>query len=521
MILRQELCKVSDVAVRASASADCGCDSRPRFFRHLTPGLERRRACQRSCLFFLPSRAAMTDQLIARAQSIVARLQTAGASQCLLVGGFVRDRLLGIASKDIDIEVYGLGYDRIVEALGPDHNVDLVGRSFGVVKVDNEVDVSIPRRESKSGLGHRGFTVHPDSTMTPQEAAARRDFTVNSMGMTPDGTIVDPFNGRRDIEDGILRATSPAFSEDPLRVLRGMQFAARFGFQMDADTIQACRAMVDEFQHLATERVWDEWYKWATKGRFPSKGLQVLKQTGWIVHFPSLDRMAQTPQDPDWHPEGDVLAHSGHSCDAAVDIADREGFDVHERAILVFAALCHDFGKVNSTVTNERDRLIAPKHAEIGAELARTFLANLRAPGWLTDSVVPLVGEHMVHMPHPWDEAPSLRTIRRLATRLAPATIRQWAAVCESDASGRPPKPRRNPVTHWVAVADRLTMQDTKPEPILLGRHLLDLGYAPGPEMGRILKVAFEAQLDGEFETVDDGLHWVQTCSATTLLQPE
>ena len=453
----------------------------------------------------------MTNPHFALAQSVVDRLRAAGATECLLVGGFVRDHLMGIESKDIDIEVYGLGYDQIVEALNSHDHVDLVGQSFGVVKVNNAIDVSIPRRESKNGVGHKGFSVRPDPNMTPREAAARRDFTINSMGMTFDGRIVDPFNGQQDLEKKTLRATTEAFMEDPLRVLRGMQFVARFGFKMDDETIDMCRQMVDEFRYLAAERVWDEWYKWATKGRFPSKGLHVLQQTGWIVHFPILERMSETAQDPGWHPEGDVLTHTGHSCDVAVEIADREGFDAVERAILLFGVLCHDFGKVPTTVENERGRLVAPKHDEVGAGLTRSFLSDLRAPGWLIDTVVPLVGEHMVHMPYPKDKGPSARVIRRLAERLAPATIRQWAAVCEADASGRPPKPRKNPVAHWVAVAEQLAVEDSKPQPLLLGRHLIPLGYRPGPELGRILKFAFEAQLDGEFGTIEDGVAWVQS----------
>jgi tRNA nucleotidyltransferase (CCA-adding enzyme) len=450
------------------------------------------------------------DQQLEKAKAIVVRLLAAGATDCMLVGGFVRDHLMGAESKDIDIEVYGIGYDQIVETLAPHHRVCLVGRSFGIVKVDHEIDINIPRRESKTGVGHRGFSVHPDPTMTPREAASRRDFTLNSMGMTFDGKIFDPFDGRKDLRDGILRATGDAFRDDPLRVLRGMQFASRFGFDMDEQTLSVCKGMVDEFDALSKERVWEEWHKWAAKGRHPSKGLQLLERTGWIANFPILQAMVPVPQDPAWHPEGNVFVHTCHACDAAVEIADRENLDAAQRMILLFASLCHDFGKTTTTTRNERGRWIARKHSEAGVPQARRFLENMQAPGWLVDTVLPLVAEHMTHAAHSKNK-PSPKVVRRLAMRLAPATIRMWSALCEADASGRPPLPKRNPVTTWVSVADGLTLQDDKPQPVLMGRHLIPFGYRPGPDLGVILKNAFEAQLDGDIKHVDEGIQWARS----------
>ena len=450
---------------------------------------------------------------IERARAVAGRLRAAGASECMLVGGFVRDCLMGIESKDIDVEVYGLGYDQIVSTLKPHYVVDLVGRNFGVVKVvkvDNQIDIHIPRRESKSGVGHKGFDVHPDPTMTPREAAARRDFTINSMAMKFSGEIFDPFEGRKDLERGILRATSATFKDDPLRVLRGMQFAARFGFDMDDSTEHACREMIGEYRHLPEEQVWEEWHKWAVKGRCLSKGLQLLDRTGWIVNFPVLHQMTQISQDPIWHPEGNVFVHTTHCCDVAVEIADREGLDSQQREILVFATLCHDFGKTTTTTKNDHNRWIAPEHAAAGAEVAKNFLAGMKAPSWLLESVLPLVAEHMVRIDHPKHRKPSARVVRRLATRLTPATVRLWSWVCEADHNGRPPRPKKDPVAEWVEVAECLELQDGKPQPLLLGRHLIPLGYPPGPSMGVILKAAFEAQLDGEIQSVEEAIVWVQ-----------
>ncbi len=464
----------------------------------------------RSVVISYPMHDTATAQL-ELARSVAKRLLAAGASECLLVGGFVRDHLLGIASKDIDIEVYGLDYEQIVRVLAFDHaSVNLVGRSFGVVKVGSAIDVSMPRRESKSDAGHRGFRIDADPTMTPREACARRDFTINAMGMRLDGSIFDPFDGRRDLRQGILRATSPTFREDPLRVLRGMQFTARFGLEMDDATAAMCRDMTAEFAALSPERVWEEWRKWATKGRYPSKGLHVLRQTGWIECFPLLHAMAQTPQDPVWHPEGDVFTHTAYACDAAAAIAQREGFDEKQRLVLLAAALCHDFGKIETTTRNTHGRWIAPGHAERGAARAAEFLRTMRAPEWLVELVVPLVGQHMVMLGMPKDKSPPARVVRRLARGLAPATIRMWAGVCEADSSGRPPRPPHNPVAAWLPVAEALAVEDAQPKPLLLGRHLLPLGYQPGPGLGAVLRAAFEAQLDGVFQDVEEAIHWVR-----------
>ncbi|MDR3110654.1 MAG: hypothetical protein LBU65_13380, partial [Planctomycetaceae bacterium] len=196
-----------------------------------------------------------------KAAHLIELLLESGASDAFFVGGTVRDQLLGIdvkGVKDVDIEVYGLSYEQIVTILKPRFRVNFVGKSFGVIKIDNSIDVGVPRRESKHGSGHRGFEVVPDPTMTIREAFARRDFTINAIGLRLNGEFIDPFGGRDDLNNGILRATTDSFCEDPLRVLRGMQFAARFGFRMDSKTIDLCKRVANEFDTLAPERIWDE-----------------------------------------------------------------------------------------------------------------------------------------------------------------------------------------------------------------------------------------------------------------------
>ncbi|MCL2117096.1 MAG: hypothetical protein FWH27_01590, partial [Planctomycetaceae bacterium] len=245
-----------------------------------------------------------------KSQRLIDLLELGGATGVYFVGGSVRDHFLGQPNiKDIDIEVFGLNYDAMVKILSPHFRVNLVGRSFGTLKVDQQIDVSIPRRESKMGIGHKGFRVDSDPDMTFAEAAQRRDFTINAIGMKRDGTVVDPYHGVDDIRRKTLRATSDAFGEDPLRVLRGMQFAARFGFQLHPETTIICRSLRDEFVALSPERVWGEWEKWAKKSQFPSLGLRVLETTSWLDCFPELTALRGTPQHPLLHREGDVFEH--------------------------------------------------------------------------------------------------------------------------------------------------------------------------------------------------------------------
>src|ERR1019366_8171117 len=219
-------------------------------------------------------------------RAMLAALRPVGRPR--LVGGGVRDWLLGLPSKDFDIEVAGVDFEGLRRALSPFGAADIVGRSFGVLKVrgaGGEYDFSLPRRESKTGAGHRGFAVRPDPTLGDADAAARRDFTVNSIAQDPfTGALADPFGGQADLRARILRHTGPAFREDPLRVLRAFQLAARFDFSLAPETAALCREMVPSFAELPVERVWGEWDKWAVKSMRPSRGLGVLEETGWAVH---------------------------------------------------------------------------------------------------------------------------------------------------------------------------------------------------------------------------------------------
>lgn len=212
-----------------------------------------------------------------------------------LVGGSVRDSILGYKNKDVDIEVHGTDIDSLIAGLrSKGYKVDEVGRSFGVLKVAKrgvvkDLDISVPRRDSREGAGHRGFTVEADSSMSIEEALERRDFTLNAIMVDPSNDqILDPFNGRKDMENKVLRHVSDKFSEDPLRVLRGFQFAGRFGFTMDPQTAELSKSIVGEASDLPRERVREEWKKFYTKSTHPENGVTVLQQTGWDSTIPGL-----------------------------------------------------------------------------------------------------------------------------------------------------------------------------------------------------------------------------------------
>ncbi|MDR1384118.1 MAG: HD domain-containing protein [Planctomycetaceae bacterium] len=449
-----------------------------------------------------------------KTQRIIELLEEGGAADVYFVGGAVRDYLLGEQRfKDVDIEVFGLNYEEIVHILSPYFHVNLVGKSFGTVKVNQQIDVSVPRRESKLGIGHKGFQIMSDPSMTFADAARRRDFTVNAIGMRRDGTIADPYHGVDDLRQNILRATSDAFGEDPLRVLRAMQFVSRFGFRADEKTIAMCRALKSEFSTLSAERIFGEWNKWAAKSRFPSLGLRLLESTGWLECFPEIAALRGTKQHPLWHREGDAWEHTAAVVDAMARIVLEKKYDDSLRLTLMFAGLLHDVGKPLTLTEKEPGVWHSPKHAEAGVPLAKTFLEKMRASERLIASVLPLVREHQTHISLPLYEQPTDAMVRRLAYRLAPANVKLWSELCAADMAGCDNDRnlcRAHSTRPWLDAAHRLGVFDAPPQSLLFGRDLIDLGVKPGPEMGEILREAFEAQLDGQFLNYGDAMNWLK-----------
>ena len=443
----------------------------------------------------------------------LARAVRAEGGRALLVGGCVRDSLMGGRPKDWDVEVYAVEPARLRSLLEGLGRVDVVGEAFTVYKVGPDLDVSLPRRERKSGRGHRAFVIEGDPAMSIIEASRRRDFTINAILQDPlTNEIIDPFDGQRDINQCVLRAVSAeTFVEDSLRVLRAAQFAARFEFRIAPDTVELCRTI--DLSDLPAERIWGEFEKLLLRARRPSIGLGWVQALGVLNKlFPEINALIGVPQDPEWHPEGDVFVHTQLTIDRAREL-------IHElpyprQVTVMLAALAHDFGKPATTEFID-GRLRSRGHEAAGAAPAESFLNrlnvhtidgyNVRAQG------IALVREHLKpgEFYKKRDEVGE-GAFRRLARRCEPDLLYR---VAKADSLGRnaPWVPREkwygSDAQEWfIERARELDVEQHAPEPLLLGRHLLNLGVEAGPRVGEITRAVYEMQLDGRVRNLDEAI---------------
>ncbi len=436
---------------------------------------------------------------------IAGRLAGVGG-RALLVGGCVRDRLLGATAHDFDLEVFGLPPEAVAAALLPEFEVDSVGAAFGVFKVKHHpVDIALPRRENKTGRGHRGFQMSAEPDLPFADAAARRDLTVNAISCDPlTGEIIDPWNGRRDLADGVLRHVGPAFAEDPLRVLRTMQFAARLDFRVAPETVRLCAGM--EPEGLPRERLAGEWEKLLLQGRKPSLGLAFLRDCGWVKYCPELAALIGCEQTPAWHPEGDVWNHTLLACDRA---AERRSGNREDDLTVACAVLCHDFGKPAVSERRPDGTISCFNHERAGVGPAREFLRRLwNREAWI-ESVVRLVQEHM----RPYDfgrDLASDRAYRHLAVRAGRLDL--LAEVAIADALARPPLPvDMTCYRRFLERARELAVEQAPPEPLIRGRHLVARGMTPGRGFAPLLARCYEAQLAGDFTDLAGGLAYLDS----------
>lgn len=439
----------------------------------------------------------------------------------LVVGGAARDALLGLNPKDIDVEVYGISIDQLSKELSKHGKVDAVGKSFGVLKFkphngELDYDFSVPRTESKVGKGHTGFKVEL-SDLDTREASLRRDFTINSMGYNPVTKVLyDHHKGIQDMKDGVLRHVSDKFAEDPLRVLRAMQFQARFDLDIAPETYDLMRSMVDrgDMNNLPKERLYEEWKKWSEKGVAHGRIFDFLRRTGiGETMYPSIMRLKDTPQDPRWHPEGDVEEHTSQVMRKAIDIAERDGLDPEQRGHLIMSALLHDIAKPQTTETrviNGQERITAIGHEAAGVPIAEDILSSMGYPQKFIDSVTPLVREHLAHatIHNIQGFAGKQKAYNKLIRRLGKGDIDQLLRLMEADMQGRnnfdlePPESLFE-MYHLKEVVG------TKFEPILKGRDLIARGLSPGTEFGQILSIAASAQEGGAFNTPQGAATWL------------
>ncbi len=424
-----------------------------------------------------------------------------------VVGGSVRDALLDRPFEEFDLEAFGIepdDLDRMLEDLGL--RVDRVGRAFSVLKLRGiPVDIALPRREVSFGAGHRDFLVDADPHMSIEDAAARRDYTINAISYEPlAGRVDDPLGGRRDLERRRLRHASHRFPEDPLRVLRGMQLVARSGLEADPATVRLCSGI--DWRELSVERVFEEWRKLFVLGVEIGGGLRFLQATGWIEAYPELQATVGCEQDPEWHPEGDVWTHTGHVLDAFA--AERLG-EAEEDLVVGLACLCHDLGKPETTRFVD-GRLRSRGHEAAGEAPTRSFLARLTNRRGLVDDVVRLVVDHLkprqLYQGGAGDAA-----VRRLAHRVK--RIDRLVRLARADARGRPPLPPADcEDCDWLlARAEALRIKDQAPRRLVLGRDLIDRGLTPGPEIGDLVDRCYQAQLDGAFEGRTAGLRFLDS----------
>ncbi len=466
-------------------------------------------------------------------------IKSAGG-RALLVGGCVRDMLLKIEPKDFDIEVYGLAPEKLIEVASAFGEVLEVGKAFGIVKLQVSqlppiyggieggvsekpitLDLGIPRRDSKTAAGHKGFDVNVDPSMSPIEAARRRDFTVNAIMMDPlMGEMIDPFNGVQDLEKRILRVVDTIlFGDDPLRVLRALQFVARFNLVVDDASMEILKQTVPHLTELSQERLRDEWRKLLVLAEKPSIGLQLGFDLGvFDVLHPELPPLKSTPQNPEWHPEGDVWIHTNMVVDEAAMIIRRENLEEDDAFMIMLGALCHDLGKPLVTrVIDGKIRSIG--HEEAGETPTRSFLKTVGASSAVIEKIVGIVNDHLKPTKYYLDDqTPDKKitdgAIRKLAARIAPATMDELLMVAEADYFGRGQwrhgESRNYPEREWLlGRAEKLNVL-TGPAPhAITGADLIALDIPPGPKIGELIREADRLR-DDEGKTKEKIEEWVK-----------
>lgn len=406
------------------------------------------------------------------------------------VGGCVRDRLLGIENKDVDIEVHGISPEDLYSILEKAGEPLAYGKSFGVFALrGDDIDIAMPRRERAVGKGHRDFIVDVDPFIGTREAARRRDFTINALmedAMT--GEIVDHFGGQEDLKAGIIRHIDPAtFVEDPLRVLRGAQFAARFGFYIAPDTVELCRGI--DLSTLSKERVEEELKKALLKADKPSIFFEAMREMEQLDHwFTELKELIGLEQDPVFHPEGDVWTHTMEVIDRAAGYRDK----VSEPFRFMLLALTHDLGKIVTT-EEKNGRIHAYEHETKGLPLVESFLRRILNENDVIDYVLNMVPLHMKPNVAAHSK-PALKSTNRMFDQAeAPEDLIWFAAADRPVFAG---EEAFSGDTEFLL--ERLAAYDEiMARPHVMGRDLISAGLEPGEDFSEILEYAHKLRLAG------------------------
>ena len=404
----------------------------------------------------------------------------------ILVGGFVRDSIMGNDCKDLDIEVYGLNdIQSLREILNSFSVTDVVGQSFGVLKLSTanyHLDIALPRTEIKTGPGHRGFEVSHSDTLDFKTAASRRDFTINSIGYDPiSESILDPFDGQEDIKNKLLRAIGPAFMEDPLRVFRAMQFAGRFGFDIHPETIELCKQM--PLHELPKERIYEEFKKLFLKAEYPSKGLKYLPELGISSRLSPLHTVSENKQY--WE---SLL----YSADTLVSLMPDRSFLTIQLMLCLFGIFIYELNN------------------DIGP--CQLFLSKLTDERALQPLYLSLI-QHYQSIERLYQNQDSNQIdseIRRLSLNLPFPQLHTLSLAVYSGKSGSSVA-IDYPALNWVSLrAKELNVYDSPPSPLVSGKDLQALNVPEGPQIGRLIDAAFQEQLDGNIHTKDDAIQWIK-----------
>jgi len=420
----------------------------------------------------------------------IARQVAARGGRSFYVGGYVRDALMGRENKDVDMEVHGVTPQQLKDILDGLGQRITIGESFGIFNLKGySVDIAMPRREEARGAGHRDFDIFVDPFIGTEGAARRRDFTVNAlMQDVLTGEIVDHFGGREDLQAGVLRHVNDAsFAEDPLRVLRGAQFAARFRFAIAEETVALCRAM--DLRPLPRERIEGELKKALLKAEKPSVFFETLRKMEQLEHwFPELAALIGVPQNPVFHGEGDVWNHTMLVLDEAAKLRHR----VQEPYWLMLAALTHDFGK--AVCTEERNGVIhAYEHEERGLPLAEDFLRRITSENKLIRYVLNLVELHMKPNTAAEANASPKTTMRMFDRALDPEALLCIALADDLGRIAEKPTGANEPFLRQRLEEFRELMA----RPHVMGRDLIEAGLQPNEDFSLLLEYAHKLRLAG------------------------
>ena len=420
----------------------------------------------------------------------VAQAVAARGGRTYYVGGFVRDALMGRENKDVDIEVHGITpgcLEEILDSLGQRISI---GESFGIFNLKGySLDIAMPRKEQLRGMGHRDFDIFVDPFIGTEGAALRRDFTFNAlMQDVLTGEIIDHFGGREDLEKGILRHVNDAsFGEDPLRVLRAAQFAARFEFTVAEETISLCRSM--KLSHLPQERIEGELKKALLKARKPSVFFETLRQMEQLDHwFPELKALIGIPQPPEHHGEGDVWTHTMMVLDQGARLRDRTANPYW----FMLACITHDFGKAICT-EEVGGKLHAYGHEVKGLPIAESFLRRLTGETRLIEYVLNLTEYHMKP-----NAVAAARSAIKSTNKMFDQSVDPEGLICIACADHTGRIAADADTTYEPFLRERLAIfQEYMSRPYVMGRDLIAAGLAPGPYFTEVLEYAHKLRLAG------------------------